>query len=1046
MPQKNSNDLTAEELLRKLRENFGEDAPTTGTQMTIEETAAIQNKRKVYRYKKEKPVVDEEEEREDDEVSARLARSIENAERIVGAMHFKDDEDGAEDADGAEEVPEEAPEEAAGAPFDPAPEEAFDASTAEAVGETDGETVNEAGDADGQTPSDGGAVRFTGAVVGDFAEEQPVEEEPVGKEPVEEEPVEEEPTEEEPAEEEPVEEEPVEEEPVEEEPDEEEPVEEEPVGENAVEEDLAEEEPDGEKEPEDETFDDLAGVTFRTAGAPRAGDGESGEYGDHGEYGENAEGSAFAEEDGFFESVLDGIEVPERTAAEEPDGDESEETLSCADEEHGEGLVTLPERSGKNEITEDGAETDGAPVEEAISGEAISEEAISEEAISEEAISEEAISEEAISEEAASEETASEETASEEKSGLSVDEEDEAQLMMIFGMNKDLEKKFGKEKAKELRGKIDRPEEQPKDEYESPGQNEKIFAEFRRAYRALNIRTVLALIALALTFVFEALPALVPGGTQAVFPRAVAMFLSNPVYAALVNMQWTLILAAIGYKEFFSGVRSIGSGRSTPEILLSLTVVLHLIYEGGMIYCHSVNAQYYNLPVALCVCLALFFAKTELKRNLLSFKIVSSKKTKYVVTPLDGDAMTLEKEAFGDAAGQGAGVYGVKRTKFVSGFAARSAKEPKYMGATGIFATVIVVIALVFFLLGFYFSKETTAKLRIMAAFNLSILAALFCMPVSALITFCLPFYKAARKAYDMDSAIIGGKSLEEYADATVISFEDKDIFPSENVRVRSLKLYGDSRIDHVLFGVASLFKKLGGPLEEVFAVATKESGVTGDVDLLEIDRDGVEAAVKGVNVYVGSSAFMRRRNLLTGVSEEDEALELEGKIRIMYVAIGRELSAKMYIEYIPDKEFRGVMASLYRSGMCVGVRTLDPNIDDRMMQRHVDLSKYPVKILRREKVDDEGVSERVNAGIVSKRGAKGLLKSLSFCRRVLQVVRAETVLKVVSIVLGAALAVLILVMTGIGKLNGAYAVGSFWTTLYQLCFTALAALIALMF
>ena len=38
-----------------------------------------------------------------------------------------------------------------------------------------------------------------------------------------------------------------------------------------------------------------------------------------------------------------------------------------------------------------------------------------------------------------------------------------------------------------------------------------------------------------------------------------------------------------------------------------------------------------------------------------------------------------------------------------SGFAKRSAKEPKYKGMTGILAAIVVVVGLVFFVLGYYF-------------------------------------------------------------------------------------------------------------------------------------------------------------------------------------------------------------------------------------------------------------------------------------------------------------------------------------------------------
>ena len=279
-----------------------------------------------------------------------------------------------------------------------------------------------------------------------------------------------------------------------------------------------------------------------------------------------------------------------------------------------------------------------------------------------------------------------------------------------------------------------------------------------------------------------------------------------------------------------------------------------------------------------------------------------------------------------------------------------------------------------------------------------------------------------------------------------MISFDDKEVFPAKNVKVRSLKLFGDSRIDHVLFGAASVFRKLGGPLDEVFAAATGETGYTDDVDILEVEKNGVEAAVKGTRVYVGSAEFMRSRSLLSGVEPEDEAMEMEGKIKIMYLAIGGELASKMYVEYKADAEIRGIMESLYKSGMCIGIRTLDPNIDDRMLRHHVELNKFPVKVLRMSGAEEKKTEKSMDSGVVSRKGVKELLKALASCRRVLQVIRTNSMIKALGLAAGIGVSILILVLVHAGKVGGIYEVGSVWAVLYQIIWMLPTALVALLF
>lgn len=626
-------------------------------------------------------------------------------------------------------------------------------------------------------------------------------------------------------------------------------------------------------------------------------------------------------------------------------------------------------------------------------------------------------------------------------------DETELDMMMLFGEKKKLEETVGKEEARRRRLSMegDAGAESIKEEYESADQNARFFKMLRRAYTAINIRTFLAFLAFVAVFLLElVLPEIVASGKsiESMFGPVVSEILLNPVMTALCGLQVTMLLAGVAYKEVFDGIKAFATGRSVPQMLLSVTVIFTLIYEIALLFCHSASAPFYNLPVALAVLLAVFFSKMNLSRTILSFKIISSKRNKFVITHRSESTASLEKEAFGQYLSEKAGVFGVGKTEFVSNFAKRSAREPRYKGAAVVLSSVAAVVGVVFFILGYYFAEENA----FLSGLVLAIQSVLLCIPASAFVVYALPFYKASQKAFRLDSAIVGEFSLEEYADATVISFDDKEVFPARNVKVHSLKLFGDTRIDHVLFGASSVFHRIGGPLEDVFDVATKESGYTDKVDLLEAAPGGIEAAVDGELVRIGNARFMRSKGLLSAVDPDDTALEMEGRIMVMYLSIGEKLAAKMYITYSADKEIEDIMSSLYKAGMCIGIRTLDPNIDDRMISSHVDLSKYPVKVLRTDKAESAVHEERTESGIVSKRNVRSLLKTLTFCRRVLQVIRTGTVIKVLSMIAGVGVAALILYMSISGKITGVYDIQSLWILLYQLCWLVPVTLISLIF
>jgi hypothetical protein len=288
--------------------------------------------------------------------------------------------------------------------------------------------------------------------------------------------------------------------------------------------------------------------------------------------------------------------------------------------------------------------------------------------------------------------------------------------------------------------------------------------------------------------------------------------------------------------------------------------------------------------------------------------------------------------------------------------------------------------------------------------------------------------YRASGFAYEKDSAMIGEASLGEYADASVVSFDDKEVFPARGVRVRNVKVYGENRIDHVIYAAASVFHVVGGPLAEVFETATGELGYAENVKLTRLDRDGIESRVDGGTVLIGRAAFINRYGYSVALNESEKSMEETGDASILYIAYDNNVAAKLYIQYSVEPDFEIVLKQLYRQGVCVGIKTSDPNIDDHLLSCKIKMSKYPVKIIKcAEPKETAIIVDRLSSGIVSKSSAKALLQTLAICDRVLSASRTNNVLGVVSILLGMA-AMAFCVVSGM-----AVTLAPVWIALYQL-------------
>lgn len=582
-------------------------------------------------------------------------------------------------------------------------------------------------------------------------------------------------------------------------------------------------------------------------------------------------------------------------------------------------------------------------------------------------------------------------------------------LMIAFGMEDQIEKAVGSEKAKKYKQAIgergeghynemhmgDRPDTvlDKHAEYVSAAQNREIFAEYKKKYSAMLFRFLGALFFLILLFFFEN-DKLLGINLPAIVNRE-----QYPLVYTLVDLQLVVLSGAMIRKGIRTGIRAIFRGRPVPESITGFLFIACLVYTAVIAsLCPMHGLQLYNFPIALAVLFALCYEFMNLRREIMSFKIVSSKKLKYAVdaiSPKDGEA---EKRMFAEYISDDPALFRIKRTAFVENFFARTETYPRTQRILRTVIPAVLLLTLAFFAAAFMLDGS------VYGALTAAYITLLLTLPSCAFIMFSYPMYRASGFAYEKESAMIGEASLGEYADASVVTFDDKEVFPSRGVRVRNVKVYGNNRIDHVIYAAASVFHVVGGPLSDVFETATGELGYSEDVKLIRLDRDGIESRVNNDTVLVGRAAFVNRYGYNVTLSESETAMEETGDACILYVAYDNNIAAKLYIQYAVEPDFEVVLKQLYRQGICVGIKTSDPNIDDHLLSCKIKMSKYPVKIIKcAEPKETAIIVDRLSSGIVSKASAKSLLQTLAICDRVLSASRTNNVLGIVSILLAMA-------------------------------------------
>ncbi len=621
----------------------------------------------------------------------------------------------------------------------------------------------------------------------------------------------------------------------------------------------------------------------------------------------------------------------------------------------------------------------------------------------------------------------------EDVSGIIDDEFDptDINLMVAFGLDNgeddkaDRAKEFGDKlmERQKQRGtkkfKLDRPE------FVDKSQIPQIREEYKKKTSALWIKLAICGVLCIFLLFFEniaSISSLFTGERQqfaGVFDPAV-----YPTVYSMVSLQIMLLACLCAFDQIADGIKYLFKGMPKPETVTALLALLGIVYSAvvSQIVESPEEPVMFNFVVALSALLTLIYAIFNNKREMMNFRVVANKRPKHIVRRLVGEESENEAQAFSEAEDI-CDVMKIEKTDFIDGFFSRLGRPDP---ATGTFITFLLsVSAALAVLLGIFaaFKGSTAGEVAAVVFASLLVLT-----PLSVFITFSYPFYRANRAAKEYDSAIIGETSLEEYSNASIISFDDKNVFPSYAVKVQNIRIYNNARIDRVLYYASSVFAYAGGPLQDVFEVATKDMGNSQNVQIFDTEDGFLATQVDGVNIIFGSCEALTARGLEIPANAAEDDVDLSSELEIMYMFRESKLVAKMYIKYVMDSDIDLILKQFSGNGLYVCVRTFDPNINERMIAKKLNLRRIPLKIIRYADADEVGYyEEKVDSGLVTCGSPKSLLQIISYCGKVLHTKKTNIALSTLSIMIGIALLALLLFSGSISV------VSSLFVALYQL-------------
>ncbi|MBQ8005183.1 MAG: hypothetical protein IJ303_02600, partial [Clostridia bacterium] len=500
-----------------------------------------------------------------------------------------------------------------------------------------------------------------------------------------------------------------------------------------------------------------------------------------------------------------------------------------------------------------------------------------------------------------------------------------------------------------------------------------------------------------------------------------------PVVGIMLSLQLLVLACALSYRQIFKGLFDAVTFTPSPASIPSVAVLLTVVYDIIMaLIAPTSGLVLYNFPAALFLVFLVLGDYFDLSREIRSFNTVATRRPKYAVMTQHSEAeRTAEEEMMAifseeEQTGADEKVLETKKVGFVENYFRRTNIRSSKSRNRCLMIFPFVALAIALGIVSYVVNRSG------ITAFNIAILTVLFGMPMSAMFIGSFPFFGAVKAAFENDATIIGEESIEEYSDASRVIFTDKEVFPLEATVTRGIKLFDNNAIYYVLYHLASLYTKIGGPLKERLIQATTELGYSEDVEILSIAENGIEAMIDGkVHVLAGKEAYMAQCGIDTYEDPDDDKMRGEGATAL-YLVLDGVLSAKLYVRYDIDPELENVISILAGERMETVIRTCDPNIDDMLLASRLRNAGLPIRIIRGTS-EDHGEVQSADSGIVSRSSLTALARAVALCNKIRRVRKTS---KSVSI---ASMLVSTFMMIFLSLLSSELVIPSVYVALYQI-------------
>ena len=610
--------------------------------------------------------------------------------------------------------------------------------------------------------------------------------------------------------------------------------------------------------------------------------------------------------------------------------------------------------------------------------------------------------------------SADEKISSEKRTIINVQErldDTDINLLLALGQKQAIEESVGFVRVREAKNNFyDPTDDEPighnvfaydGQEFRAPEQAEAIKTRYRKEKKTLYKRLIGTMI-LSLLLLFSEHIILL----DLQIPYVSDFFASNIRYY-LINLALTIGCFLLSLKQLLNGARGFFTMRPNQHTPIAILSFVNLLYDAALIlFFRGTELTTYNFALSVFLTLSIIGDSIRLTKEMLTFDVISDEKEKFSLEKADASPeISREKKA----------LYKrdllVERVSFVGKYFTRTSRRPVAYTEYFIELLVTQVVAIFASILVAFISKSTEQ------AINTFMFVLFVCIPMQHLISGIYPLGRLSKILYRHNSAIIGETVDNEYVGANTVYLDDIEMFGHHGVSVSGLRIYNDTDFYDVLYHAHAVFSEVEGPLRYVFENSSHEIQKAENVKIVNIYANGIEALVDSRDkVFIGNINFMRSNGFFPKRNDDDDKKVENGELCILYMTVNGSLCAKFYMKYTITQRFEKFVAEMNENGTKVGIRTLDPNVTERMIGLLRKDKETEISVIRPTLNDLVPLGRRSDSGIITAKSPHMISRILAQCAYLKRINHLGTWMRVLSMVFGLCASVILVLANALSK------------------------------